>query len=390
MKILFVSNLFPDTREPGRGLFNARLVKYLGRLHEVRVLAPRPVPVPRWLRPASGRAGRPEDALYCPVFPPTGYLPKIGDRWNHRLMARDLRGPLAAVQQEFPFQAILAAWAYPDGCAVARLAAEIRRPFVALALGSDVHQYLEMPVRRRIIVESLHTAAAVVGTSLDLQRRLRDAGLPAEKLHTIYNGVEQEVFRPGDRAAARAELQLPPAGPLLLYVGNLLPVKNPLLLVEAHAQLCRQTPFPLVMVGAGPLEMEIRRRCQLWGTAGLVRLVGQQPPARVAQYLQAADLLCIPSDNEGLPNVLNEAFSCGRRVVATRVGGIPEVLTAPWLGRMVERRDPAALAAAIAQTLAEPESPEAIARHAAQFSWDHCACQHARLLEAAVQHFQPQ
>jgi len=390
MKFLFVSNLFPDTSEPTRGLFNARLVKYLSQLHEIRVISPRPAPV--WLRRGI-RTGRPEDEKFFPVFPSTGYLPRIGDRWNHLLMAGSLREPLEQMRKVFPFQAILAAWAYPDCCAIAQLAGKMKIPFVALVQGSDAHQYLRMPVRRRIIVESLNTAAAVVTQSLELQRLLREAGVKPEKLQTIYNGVEQDVFKPGDRAAARAGLDLPANDPILLYVGNLLPVKNPLLLVEAHARLLKQKPgrpFRLVMIGTGPLREEIQQRSQQLGTDGLVHLAGGQPPETVARYMQATDLVCIPSDNEGLPNVLNEAFSCGRRVAATRVGGIPEVLNADFLGRTVERGNPDALATAIEEILAEPEFSDQITQHIRRFSWESCAAGHARLLEKAAQAFHNQ
>jgi len=387
MKFLFVSNLFPDTREPARGLFNARLVKYLSQLHELRVISPRPAP--GWL-PSGTRTARPEDEKFIPIFPPTGYLPRIGDRWNHLLMAGSLRGPLEQTRKEFPFQAILAAWAYPDCCAIAQLAAKMKVPFVALVQGSDAHQYLNIPVRRRIIVESLNTAAAVVAQSLELQRLLREAGVKPEKLHTIYNGVEQDAFKPGDRAAARAGLNLPVDDTLLLYVGNLLPVKNPLLLIEAHAILVKRNPgrsFRLVMIGTGPLRGEIQRRTRQLGTDSLVHLAGGQPPELVARHMQAADVVCIPSDNEGLPNVLNEAFSCGRRVAATRVGGIPEILSADFLGRTVARRDPAAMAGAVEQILAEPELSEPITGHIRRFSWENCAAEHARLLEKAAQTF---
>jgi glycosyltransferase involved in cell wall biosynthesis len=234
----------------------------------------------------------------------------------------------------------------------------------------------------------LNRAAAVVGQSQELQRLLREAGVKPEKLHTIYNGVEQDVFVPGDRAAARAELGLPAAEQILLYVGNLLPVKNPLLLVQAHAELLKRNPGPpcrLVMIGTGPLRGAIERESARLGTRGLVLLAGSQPPASVTRYLQAASLVCISSRNEGLPNVLNEAFSCGRRVVATRVGGIPEVLTGDFLGRVGEPGNAAAMAEAIQAVLAEPEESEKIIRHVRQYSWENCAAQHARLLEAAAQ-----
>lgn len=366
MKLLFVSNLYPDATEPQRGLYNARLVRHLGELCEVRVVSPRPA----WpLCPGPRRAARAEDARFAPCFPPGWYLPKIGSRFNPALMAASLRPILRRLRREWPFDLALASWVYPDGCAVARLAGELGFPFGAVAQGTDVHQYLAHPIRRRLIVDALNRARVVIARSGELSRLLREAGVDAGRLRVIYNGVDTTVFQPGDRLAARRQLGWPAAGAVVLFVGNLLPIKNPLLAVAAVGELKARKPpgARLVMVGDGPLRDRVSQTAREQGVE--VVLPGAKPAAEVALCLQAADVLCVSSDNEGLPNVLLEALACGLPVAATRVGGIPEILTSPEAGRLAPPGDAAALAEAIAQVLAEAPSPAAVSRSAERFSW---------------------
>ena len=383
MKILFVSNLFPDSAAPGRGRINATLLRHLAPHAEIRVLSPRAaLPLGRWRRPVC----RAEDRPFRPAYVRTPYLPGLGGLGNHRLMARALRAPIRQLRSAFPFDVVLCAWVYPDACAVELLGPELDAPLVAVAQGSDVHDYLRRPWRRRAIVRALSRAAATVTRSKDLARRLHAAGVPATKLHPIYNGVDTTVFQPGDARQARYELGLPTDAGIILYVGNLVPVKNPLLLIAAHAALCRTSdrPCELVMVGSGPLEAGARRQAARGGFGAHVRLVGQQTRREVARYMQAADVLCVPSRAKGVPNVLLEAFACGLRGVATRVGGIPEVLDREVLGRLVPGGDAKALANALGETLQQDARPEVIVRHAGQFSWQRTAEAYLSVLRLAA------
>ncbi len=90
--------------------------------------------------------------------------------------------------------------------------------------------------------------------------------------------------------------------------------------------------------------------------------------------MAAADVVCLPSWNEGLPNVIREAHTCGRPVVATRVGGIPEAVHSPELGILVPPRQPEALAEAVARQLERPPvDPDALARLASVPTWEESA-----------------
>jgi glycosyltransferase involved in cell wall biosynthesis len=384
MKLLFVSNLFPDATAPGQGQINATVLHQLARHCEIRVIAPRPVlPFKSW----RGCTPREQDRIFQPRYIRTFYIPKFGGPWNHRLMARALREPVRLMRADFPFDVVLGAWVYPDACALDLLGAELQAPLVAIAQGTDVHSYLQMPLRRHAIVQALSRAAATITRSKDLSNRLCDAGVPFMKLRPIYNGVDTAIFRPGDALAARKELGLPPDSQVVLYVGNFLPVKNPLLLVGAHARLARTSaePCELVMIGTGPLEKKIRSLAKAGGFAANVHLVGRKSPLEVARFMQAADVLCVPSKQEGVPNVILEAFACGLRTVATRVGGIPEVLDKEFLGRLVPSADVDALAKALGQTLMESPDRDAILRHAAQFSWECTTERYMSVLEEACE-----
>lgn len=384
MKVVFVSNLFPDESEPYRGIYNARLVHSLSAHCEIRVVSPRPS-LP--FRGAAPRIPRPEDAPQKPSFPMARYIPKIGSAFNHRLMAGSLRGTLRAIRQEFPFDVVIASWLFPDACGVSLLAREMEFPFVAVCQGSDAHQYLKNPTRRRIIVDYMSRAAAVVTRSNELARLLENAGISAAKLTTIYNGVDLDLFHPIDKSAAREALNLPLQDKIILYVGNFFPVKNPGLLARAYARLCRDHPdnrHRLVMIGDGPERKAVMQSFMGSGLEQTTRFPGRQPAETVARYMQAADLLCVPSENEGVPNVILEAFAAGLKVVATDVGGIPEILNQESLGRLTPSGKPDDLAAALAGELDQERDLSALTRHAQQFSWGETASGYMNALEKAA------
>jgi glycosyltransferase involved in cell wall biosynthesis len=377
-RLLFLSNLFPTAAEPYRGLDNATLLHALAAHFEIRAISPRPV-LPWGRKSFPARSG---DAPLDPRWVPSAYLPKIGSRVNHLLMAASLRHPFDQLMREYQPEVILSSWIYPDSLAALHVA-HGRVPVVAIAQGTDVHQYLKIPARRKAILKYLPHAAAVITRSRELSRILENAGFPAATLHTVYNGVDLDTFQPRNQAAARREAGLPDAGRIILFVGNFYRIKNPLLLIRAFARLAAGDAV-LVMAGGGMLEQACRDLAAELGVAPRVIFAGRKSPEEIARLMNAADLLALPSENEGVPNVLLEALASGLPVVASRTGGIPEVLDHESLGRMAPPGDLDAFAAALEAQLAAPRDIASIRLKGQCFSWDTATARYRDILAAAL------
>lgn len=219
----------------------------------------------------------------------------------------------------------------------------------------------------------------MVAVSRALGDEVAALGVPRERIALVMNGVDSELFHLRDRAQARRELGLPD-GPMALCVANLKPEKGVLDLARAWAHVARELPDArLVMVGGGPLRAELEAQLPPRAT-----LAGPQPLAKVPIWMAACDVLVLPSHVEGTPNVVLEALACGRRVVASAVGGVPDLLTSDALGAMVPARQPDLLAAALTQALRTSYDAAAVAERGARGGWDaSAAALHAVLVEAA-------
>lgn len=377
MRLLFISNLFPDANQPWRGLDNVTLLHAMRRLRpeaDIRVLCLRPGHG-FWSGGKCPLIPRPGDEVLHPSYAWAPYLPKFGGLNDH-LFKLAVKRALRSLPAGWRPDALLVPWLFPDACGV-HLADELDGvPMLSVAQGSDVHQYLDMPMRRRAIL-ALAQRSRVVTRSEDLRLRLIKAGANASMIRTIYNGVDTATFFPGDARAARQSLGLPQDGKVLLFVGNFLPVKGLDLLIRAAARAAGaiQEPVRLVMIGSGPLQGELAALARKEGLpeSGMV-WAGRKSPAEVAQFMRASDIVCLTSHNEGVPNVLLEALASGRALVSTHVGGISEILdSAPKGGRLVRSRDVEEYAAALLAVLAEPPDAQALSCYAAGLAWPICA-----------------
>jgi glycosyltransferase involved in cell wall biosynthesis len=196
------------------------------------------------------------------------------------------------------------------------------------------------------------------------------------------NGVDSARFHPRDRQASRAALGVPDDARVVLFVGRLEPQKGIHELLDAFEQVrARVRRATLALVGDGVSTGDVRARTARW-EAGAVRILGSLPPGEVAAWMGACDIMTLPSWAEGTPNVVLEALASGRPVVATRVGGIPDVLADERAGILVPPRDAGALATALRQALARRWDEVAV-RASGPGSWDESAQRVANVLERA-------
>jgi glycosyltransferase involved in cell wall biosynthesis len=189
--------------------------------------------------------------------------------------------------------------------------------------------------------------------------RLRKLG--HERVHVWPVPVRTDVFVPGDRAAARESLGIPMNRRVVFSATRLHPVKNLPLLVDA----CADASADLVLTGDGPE----RRILENKGYSGL-RLVGWQTPEQLTQWYAAADVVALSSNQEGQPTAVLEAFACARAVVATSVGGVPEVVRPGQTGWLVPPRDRRALAAALDEAMTSRDATDRLGQAARQLVLD--------------------
>lgn len=388
-RLLFVSNLFPDLKDPIRGLDNATLLHSMRHDWDIRVLSPRAV-LP-FLQNIESQ-NRNEDLAFNPRYVACPYIPKVGSWCNDWLMIQALKPAFERLIREFQPDAVLCSWLYPDGCAVSQLAKLHDIPVILVTQGTDTHGYLKIPSRRRKIISAIRNSAAVICRSANLAHLLQKAGAENDKLKVIYNGVDTDIFKPRDCHVIRRELNLAAEPPVLLFVGNFLPVKNPLFLIKAHAELNRRRakrgePLArLVLIGDGPLRATMETAIKDAGSGDTVNLRMREEPAVVSRWMNAADLLCLTSHNEGFPNVILEAMASGLRVVSTDVGGIGELVTHPGRGLLVEIDDLELYVRALEDVLSSSAPSQQQVNHAeaSDWSWSEAARRYIAVIESAM------
>jgi glycosyltransferase involved in cell wall biosynthesis len=239
-----------------------------------------------------------------------------------------------------------------------------------------------MPGPRRCLKWALPRADRVVAVSNPLREATIALGAARDRVDVVPNGIDRERFRPRDRQEARRRLGLPLAGNIVLYVGNIELHKGVVDLIHAVAELGKRRDVSLAMVGGGARMGECRRLSVELGAR--VWFAGRRPHDEVPHWLAACDVLALPSWNEGTPNVVLEALASGRRVVATRVGGTPDVVSSEVLGELVPPRNPSAFAAALGRALGEPYEPEEVSSALDAPDWRESARRLHESLSAAL------
>jgi glycosyltransferase involved in cell wall biosynthesis len=222
-----------------------------------------------------------------------------------------------------------------------------------------------------VILERLlgHLTDAVVAVSRQQRNELLTFGIGSRsRVHAIPLGLDLQPFveQPREDQGFREELGFPKDAPLVGMVTRLVPIKGIDLFLEAAAEVSRVLPdVRFVIVGLGELRDELEALAQRLGLEDMVRFTGVRRDT--PRIYGALDLLVLSSHNEGLPVAVIEAAAAGCYVVATRVGGVPELVTSERVGLIVPSNDVKALSATMVAALqSERQVPQAVRKQFAE------------------------
>jgi glycosyltransferase involved in cell wall biosynthesis len=204
---------------------------------------------------------------------------------------------------------------------------------------------------------SLHRAAKVLTVSQPFKTELQEKGVAGDRIEIIHNAIRADwaavARQPENSAALRAGLKIAPDRKVILIVGRLSREKDHLTLLEAVHRLPGSVSPHLVIVGDGPERQSVEERIQKLGLSDSVTLTGQQNSAE--PYYGIANLAVLSSWTEGSPNALLEAMAAGVPIVATNVGGIPEIVTSGESALLIDPGQPGPLAESIERLLKDRE-----------------------------------
>jgi glycosyltransferase involved in cell wall biosynthesis len=372
LSILTATTLFPNPVQRAHGVFVETRLRHLLASGEVtaHVLAPIPwlPPMVRYssygpLRTVPSREQRNGLIVEHPRYL---VVPKFGMTLTPLMLYRAMRKRFVALLKEgHRFDLIDAHYFYPDGVAAVRLAREFNLPVTVTARGTDLNLIPEFPAPRKMILDAASKADGMITVCQALKDTLIEMGVADERVTVLRNGVDLELFRPVDRAAARSALGL--SRRTLASVGLLIDRKGHHHIIRALKDL---PDNDLLIAGDGPDRRALERLVVEEGVADRVRFLGSVDQNRLREIYNAVDALVLASSREGWANVLLESMACGTPVVASAVWGTPEVVARPEAGVVMPSLDPQGVAEGVRRLFAAYPDREATRRYAEGFNWN--------------------
>ena len=392
---------FPSVVQPVHSVFVKERLRFVNRLSEVeiRVLSPIPYfpPIPwfkRWYPWSQIPHYEVIDGLE--VYRPRYFLPPALGGYLHPLLIRPAaQKAMRAIRSSFDFNLIDAHFVYPNGALAADLARKYDIPFVITGRGEDILRFPKLPMIGPQIRVALRRASHLIALSVEIADAMIDNGAARDRISVIPNGVDLDKFTPVAMDVARTRTNLPFDRPIVVTTGYRIERKGFHILADALPKIRERFPNILLVIVGGEARWEsdylpvIEERIRAHELQDHVRLVGNIPQEELLYWYGAADVFALLTSREGCPNVLLEALACGVPSVATRVGGIPEILNDPQLGLLLDERSADSAADGVCRVLSQTWDRTAIRQFAELQSWNETARKVNDAFDQAMQSYRP-
>jgi glycosyltransferase involved in cell wall biosynthesis len=296
-------------------------------------------------------------------------LPLDYSKTSAKTTYRKIAPTIRRIRREFPFDLLyLATWG-DLSLAMSRIAREMDVPCVASAIGDHTNNYYNKPgsLYYEYHKEIFENSRFVICVSKDMERKVQILTNNTANTFAFYSGVDIRKFFPSQdtRRDVRKAMGYQDDDRMVLFVGRLSAAKGVYELLDAFARLNRETAnIKLLLIGAADNGRRINETIQDCSLQDKARWIGAVDHTDIARYMNAADFFVLPSWNEGLPNVIMEACACKVPVLASNVGGIPEIITDGETGYLFEPRNIGELTSKLQTMIADPEAVARVAESA--------------------------
>lgn len=360
LDVLVISHLYPHGDQSSAGIFVREQVEALSAKADVMVVVGRFETYAKGTPISVGAEG---PTVVEVELPWPRWLPSaLRVAWLIPRYYREARR--VARDSSRAFDVIHAHYGLPDGVVGVMLGRALSLPVVVTLHGSDFSHQIARPGVGRLVGRLLARADRIIGVSAEIVEGMRAAfGLTETQVLHLANGYNDAHIAVHARRTPR----------YFLFAGALIPRKNPDILLESYALIAPQTGLNLVIVGDGPMMLQLKAQADRLGIASRVRFEGQVEHAAVDGYLSEAGALVLPSSREGMPIIVNEALASGTPVVASDLPGIRQQVRSERLGSLVPVGDIAALGAALLEASRKTWDYGLIARECGVVSWNEYA-----------------
>lgn len=268
----------------------------------------------------------------------------------------------------------------PDGYAAVLLSKKMKVPSIVTIRGSDLHSVKKSSLTMKTVKYVLNNADMITCVSSDLKNRAAELGIDEKKIKVVTNGIDLNFVNNAKLFDIKSKMKIDKNAKILLSVGRLVEVKSPFVLLKAFKQLTKtHRNIHLIFVGDGNLKEAIQNKIKTMEIEHCVHLVGAVPHSMVPSYMNTCEMLCMSSVREGWPNVLFEAMSFGKPIVASKVGGIPEAVCSEDYGYLFDSGDYINMAKCMDKALRKKWDHKKIEAWAQKNTWEQVGKKYAAL-----------
>jgi len=366
-KLTLFTSLYPNPWKPTQATFNFQQYEKLSEDYDLLVLVP--VPWLLWfknLRMILFRESY-QKAIYFPFF----YFPKFLTRYNSIFLLISIFISIIPLVKIARSKKVVASFALPDGVACAFLTKIFSFKLYIQCLGSDVNFHSQDKFKRKLLGWSFSKATATITVSKALEEKVLTI-TPNAIVKTIYNGVNFDKFKIKAVTTEKSNN--------IIFIGNIIKTKGIVELVDAAKTLLDNNKnLSFHIVGEGIEKLKLEQSIATLGLSSSIKFYGAINHDQISNLLHDADLLVLPSYREGVPNVIMEALACGLPVVATKVGGIPEVVNSSN-GILLDSYRVEDIVSGIEQCLDRIWKPDQIRESISSYTWENNTKQLANII----------